>query len=485
MPKFATKTRARHMGPFCRVRFTSIAAVLMVSACAPDLGPQPELAAPQSLATEKSLAGQNGQWPADHWWEAYNDAELNRLEAEALEGSPDLAIAQARVGEARAATQQSGAALLPNLSLDGAAQPTKLSRNEGLPPQIESAMPHGWHTNTLIAGDLHYELDLYGKNRAAFAAATSDQEAAEVDVAEARLVLSTSVAGAYAELVRLAADKQATADAVRIREQSAALFGRREAQGLENSGATAQAQAYAFSARADEDVIDGQIDMARDEIAALVGKGPDRGLEIPLPQSKNLKPLELPPRLAADLIGRRPDLVAARLRAEAASERIKVAHADFYPNIDLNGLIGFQSLDIGQVFMHGSLIGAIGPALHLPVFDGGRIEGAYRGARAGYDEAVAAYDKTLVNSLRDVADAVAGERELEAELDHSRAALKQSETAYNTMDNRYRGGLARYLDVLAAEDTLVAQRQRVADLEARDLAQNVVLVRALGGGFHS
>jgi len=467
------------------IGFSSIAAALMVSACAPDLRPQARLAAPQSLATDKSFADQKGQWPTDHWWQAYNDPELDQLEGEALQGSPDLAIAEARLREAQSASQQAGAALVPNLSLDGLAQPTKLSRNEALPPQIESQMPHGLHTNTLITGDLHYELDLYGKNRAAFAAATSEQQAAEVDVAEARLVLSTSVASAYAEFVRLAADKRATEDAVRIRTQSAALFAKRESQGLENNGATAQAQANADAARADEDVIDGHIEMVRDEIAALVGKGPDRGLEIPLPRAKSVEPMHLPPHLAADLIGRRPDLVAARLRAEAAAERIKVAHADFYPNIDLNGLIGFQSLDIGQVFMHGSLIGAIGPALHLPIFDGGRIEAAYRGARAGYDEAVAAYDKTLVNSLRDVADAVAGERELQTELDHSRAALKESEAAYNTIDHRYRGGLARYLDVLSAEDTLVAQRQRVADLEARDLAQNVILVRALGGGFHS
>jgi NodT family efflux transporter outer membrane factor (OMF) lipoprotein len=270
-----------------------------------------------------------------------------------------------------------------------------------------------------------------------------------------------------------------------VRQQSADQFAQREREGLENRGAAAQAQAEADAARADEDVIDGQIGIVRDELAALVGKGPDRGLEVPLPAARDIQPLAPPPRLAADLIGRRPDLVAARLRAEAASERIKVAHADFYPNIDLNGLIGFQSLDISQVFMHASLIGAIGPALHLPIFDGGRIEGAYRGARAGYDEAVATYDRTLVNSLHDVADAMVGERELQTELDHSRAALKQSEDAYKIAELRYRGGLSRYLDVLTAEDTLVAQRKRVADLEASAFAQNVVLVRALGGGFRT
>ena len=472
------------------LRFSAIAAVLYLSACAPDLGPKPEPETPQALRTEKSFSAAQGQpstaaWPQGNWWQAYGDQELDQLEDEALRASPDLKIAEARLRQAEAQSEQANSALVPNLSLDASAQPTKQSRNQGFPNAIQSFLPHGWHTNTRVAANLNYEIDFFGKNRAALAAATSEQKAASVDVDEARLVLSTSVASAYADLVRLAADKASAEDAVKIREQSAQLVAQRESQGLENKGATAQAQAQADAARADEDVVDGQIGTVRDEIAALLGKGPDRGLDVPLPQTRTVAAAQLPPHLAADLIGRRPDLVAARLRAQAASERIKVAHADFYPNIDLNGLIGFQSLDIGQVFMHSSLIGAIGPALHLPIFDGGKIEGAYRGARANYDEAVATYDKTLVTSLNEVADAVVGEHELQTELDHSRAALKQSEDAYRIAQLRYRGGLSRYLDVLTAEDTLVVQRKRVADLEAREFAQNVVLIKALGGGFQS
>lgn len=467
------------------IRYALLGGALCLSACVPDLGLMPEFLQPQTLGTEKALGEAKGEWPVDRWWLAYGDPELNRLEDEAVEGAPDLKIAEARLREADAAARQSGANLFPSLSFDASSQVAKQSLNEGFPKQIQSSLPHGWHANTSLAASLSYEIDLYGKNRAAYAAATSEEQAAQVDIEEARLVLSTSIAGAYATLVRLAADKEAAEDAVHLHEQNVSLFAARENQGLENRGAPAQAQANADSARADEDAIDGQIASARDGIAALIGKGPDRGQEIPLPQAKEVHTVGLPPRLAVDLIGRRPDLVAARLRAEAASERIKVAHADFYPNIDLNGLVGFQSLDIGQIFLHGSLIGAIGPALHLPIFDGGRIEGAYRGARASYDEAVASYDKTLVVSLRDVADAIAGERELESERSHSRAALKNIDDAYRIARARYQGGLARYVDVLSAEDMLVLERRRVADLDASELAQDVVLISALGGGFHS
>lgn len=460
-------------------------AAFFLSACAPDLGPKPELEQPTALITTASFYSEQGQWPGADWWKAYGDPELDRLIGEALQNSPTLRIAEARLRQAQATAQQAGAALVPDVEFDGSVLDSKQSLNQGFPSQIRSMMPHGWHTNTRVGTDLNFELDLYGKNRAALAAATSQEEAAAVDVAEARLVLSTSVAAAYAELVRLAANKAAAQDAVNIREKGAQLFLERQRQGLENSGAAAQAEAVAESARADVDVIDGQIGIVRNQIAALIGKGPDAGLQVPLPNARAVQAPGLPPHLGADLIARRPDLVAARLRAEAASSRIDVAHADFYPNIDLQGLIGLQSFDLGSLFQHSSLIGAVGPAVHLPIFDGGRIEGAYRGARAGYDEAVATYDQTLVDALRDVADALVSQREVQAELVHARGALKEGEAAYRTADQRYREGLAHYLDVLAAEDVLVLQRRRVADLEARALAQDVTLIRALGGGYQS
>ena len=214
-----------------------------------------------------------------------------------------------------------------------------------------------------------------------------------------------------------------------------------------------------------------------------LGKGPDRGRDIALPGNAKVAPFGVPAFLAADLLGRRPDIVAARLRAAAAASRIKVAHAAFYPNIDLTGNLGQQSFGIADLFNPASRIGQIGPAISLPVFDGGRIEGTYRNARAEYDEAVATYDKTLTGALREVADALADQRELAAELGHSRASLDASQSAWRVASLRYKAGLSRYLEVLTAEDTLVAQRRTVADLTAKSFAQDVALVQALGGGF--
>jgi NodT family efflux transporter outer membrane factor (OMF) lipoprotein len=315
-------------------------------------------------------------------------------------------------------------------------------------------------------------------------AATSEADAARVDLESSRLSLSAAIASAYANLVQLTADRVAAVDAINVRQQSAELLHQRLLQQLENTSTYSEAQSRTFAAQADLDRIDGQIALARNQLAALVGKGPDRGLDIPLPATPALKTFGVPANLAIDLIGRRPDIVAARLRADAAAKRIDVAHADFYPNISLTGFAGYQALGIKDLITSSSLIGQLGPAISLPIFDHGRIEGAYRGARAQYDEAVATYDQTLTTALREVADALANQRELGTELGHSRAALVASEDAYRVTQQRYGAGLSRYLDVLTSEDTLVTQRRAVADLQARAFVQDVALVRALGGGFH-
>ncbi len=454
-----------------------------LAACAPDLGIRPEPVPVRDYATRQSFNAPQADWPRTDWWKAYGDSQLDSLMDEALAGSPDLKIAEARLRQADAMAQESSAALWPTLTANASASETRSSLNQGFPAAFQSFLPHGWHSSGKITGNFDYAIDLFGSNRAAFAAATSDAQAAQIDVAAARLSISAAVANAYANLVQLTADRQAAIDAVRVREQSADLVDQRLKQQLENAGELSQAQSRVQSALADQDRVEGNIALARNQLAALLGKGPDRELDIALPPNVTIAPFGVPATLAVDLLGRRPDIVAARLRADAASSRIDVAHAAFYPNIDLAGNIGKQSLGIADLLSPASSIGQFGPAISLPLFDGGHIEGEYRDARAEYDEAVATYDKTLTAALRQVSDALANQRELAKELQHSRAALAASENAYRVASLRYKAGLSRYLDVLTAEDTLVQQRRDVADLKASNFLQDIALVQALGGGF--
>jgi len=458
------------------------AAALASCAAVPKLGEPPRPAGPQAFAAARSFDAPAAAWPTDRWWTAYGDTQLDALMDEALAGSPTLSQAAARVRAAEAQAQQARGATLPSLSARGEAAETKQSYNNGIPAQF---VPRGYNDTGRASLDLSYELDLWGRNRAALKAATSEAEAARMDAAEARLVLTTGLAGAYADFARLQAERGAAEAALRNREASAELVARRVAGGAANRGEAEQAHAAAAQARQELAALDEELAVARDRIAALAGAGPDRGLALAAPQAQAAAGYGLPPNLAADLLGRRPDLQAARLRAEAAGRRIDVARAGFYPNINLTAFVGAQALGLGALTRSGSDIGQAGAALSLPIFAGGRLQGAYRGARADYDAAVAAYNGVLVTALQETADAAARQRALQARLAAARESLTAGEAAYRVARLRYEGGLTSYLTLLTAEDALIVQRRTVAQLEARGLALDAALVRALGGGFRA
>lgn len=460
------------------------ASALALSACAPTLGAAPSMLAPAELSAARSFDAPAAAWPTAGWWTAYQDPQLTSLIEEGLADSPSLAAAAARVRQAEAALQQTNAARLPSLSADASVSSAQQSINAmGLPSSISSAFSSDWNEQGRVAASLNWQLDFFGRNRAASAAASARADAARAEEASARLQLSTAIATTYAELASLNAERNAAAEIVRLRDASAELVRQRVEAELENQGQLAQAQSELALARADLAGIGGQISRSRNALAALVGKGPDRGLDIAMPNVAQLTPAGLPQDLSLDLIGRRPDIVAARARAESAARRIDVARADFYPNVNLTALIGLQSIGLDLLTSSGSRFGQIGPAISLPIFSGGQLEGAYRGARAEYDESVALYNQTLIEALREVADAYTDRRTLEAQLAESRSALASAEEAYRVARLRYEGGLSSYIDALTVENRLVAQRRSLATLESRAFALDVALVRALGGGF--
>ena len=295
-------------------------------------------------------------------------------------------------------------------------------------------------------------------------------------------MLATNIATAYAELAQYHAERDVALEALRVRGASAQLTTQRVDVGVDAVGSQRQAESRVPAARADIAALDEAIALTRNRIAALVGAGPDRGLSIARP-TITAASIGVPDSAGIDLIGRRPDIVAARLRAEAAAKRIKVARADFYPNISLSAIVGLQSLGLGRLIEGDSSYGTAGAAFSLPIFDGGRVRGRYVQARADYDNAVATYDRTLIAALREVADAVASQRALDTRLAEQRASLASAADASRIAALRYRGGLSTQLTVLTADDYQLTARRAVADLEARRIALDVALIRALGGGY--
>ena len=492
MESFVNPETSRHLRSLRRALATGPAtaivllsgANLLLAGCAA-LPPKADLkpiSAPQTFAADKSLAAPSGDWPSDNWWKGFGDPQLDTLIAEGLAGATDLREAEARFAKARAMVSTSRAATLP--SLDATAQ-------GGLAQQSDNYLfpsgfaPRGWPDYGQGSLNLNWDLDFFGRNRAALAAARGDAAAAGAEAASARLAVSAGIAAAYADLADHYAQRDAADGALKVRRQTLELIEGRRAAQLENEGAVARARSAAASAEGELAALDETIALDRNRIAALLGQGPDRGLTIARPADMAHAAFGLPANLPANLIGRRPDVIAARLRTEAAAARIKQARAAFYPDVNLSASIGLQAMGIGSLFKTGSDFGSVGPALTLPIFEGGKLRGQLHGAEADYEEAVAQYDGTLTQALRDVADAAASQRALDTRLAAAQAAEQAAETAWIVAGNRYRGGLATYLDVLTAEDSLISARRTVASLQTHAFALDVALVRALGGGFRS
>ncbi len=463
-------------------RFAIFLGTAALTACAslPGHAPRPAIKPQTDYASRQAFTASTGEWPANGWWKTYGDAQLDALIAEGLADSPSIAVADARLARARSYQNSARGALAPQLTAGTSITGQKQSDNYLSPAAMT---PQGWNDYGRSTLDMTWELDFWGKNRAALAAATSEAVAASADADQARLSLSTAIASAYAELAREYAARDTAVAARTLRAKTAELFGQRFENGLETKGGLRQAESRRAGSEADVLSLDEQIALQKNKLAALMGAGPDRALTIARPAVEHTRTFTLPATLSVDLIGRRPDLVAARLRAEAAAKRIHVTQAQFYPNVNLTGFIGVQALGLDMMTEDGSGIGSIGPAITLPIFNGGKLQAQLRGAEAEYAEAVANYEKTLVQALQEVADAAVSQRALTPQIERVASAVEAAREAWRVQNDRYEGGLANYLDVLSAEDYLLTTLRTQTDLQSRSMTLDVALTKALGGGY--
>lgn len=460
-----------------------IALTFALSSCGlPDLGERPQMRAPASLESARSLAAADvaGEWPSEAWWTAYGDPQLDALVAAALASSPDVAAAQARILQARGAAEISGADTLPQIGAQGSAGGTKQSYNLGVPREF---VPKGWRSTGDLALTGDFDLDLWGRRRKLLAAATSEAQAALADASQARLLIAANVVSSYFDLARLLERDRALADAVTSRTRFADLTRRLARQGLENQTPVRQTQAEAARARIELAANREQIAARRHALAALLGAGPDRGLAIEPPPLGRVAQAPLPADASIALAGRRPDIVAARLRVEGAGKRIDVAKTAYLPDISLSGLLGLRSLGFSRLFDSGSDYGNAAAAFSLPIFDGGRIRGQYRQSRGAFDLAVADYNAIVVDALREVADALASREAARAQEQDAQVAQTEAEAAFDLATKRYDAGLTNYLEALSAQQLALDSRQAAIDAHFRTLSSEVALKRALGGGF--
>ena len=454
-----------------------------LSACVsvPKIGNRTTMQTPESVAASQVL-GPRGtlSWPVDRWWQTLGDQQLTALIEEGLANAPQVAIAVARIQRAEAEAQRVGAARQLSINAEAEAAMRRQSANNGIPAQF---LPSGWNDYAQTSFSLGYNFDVWGSNRAALAAATSELRAATIDAAQARLVLSVAITAAYAELGRAWRERDNAEDVLTNRRAMRDLVARRERNGLDSRSSLRQADAEVASAQQAFAASEEIIDVRRNQISALLGAGPDRGRALMRPPLSPSAPAGIPAGVTTDLLGRRPDIVAARERVESAASKLKLARAGFYPSISLRALIGLQALGIGNLSDSQSVYGAVGPAVSLPIFEGGALQGQYRGAAASYDEAAANYNQTVITAYQQVADALAQRDAVDRRLAAARDALSASKDALDMMRRRYEVGLASYLDVLAAERGVQTWQLAIIGLETNERGAALAMVRALGGGF--
>lgn len=455
-----------------------LAACASTGGLSPEASPRAasEIAAQQSLAT---TAIAQSAWPRSDWWTAFDDAQLDALIDEALAQSPTLRVAQARTRKALALAATSRAALEPQLNADATISRQR-SPEQGLtPPPLNGK----WGTLYQLQATLDWEVDFWGKNRAAYEAALGQARAAEIDADAARLALAVAVAQAYVQLHRAYLQLDVAQATLKEREQIYALTRDRQAAGIDSRLEVKQSEAALPASREQIDQLQETIGLTRNALAALLGAGPDRGLAIARPAAHALRPVALPSNIPAELIGRRPDIAAQRWRIEAEQKAIASAKAAFYPDVNLVALIGLQSIGPAGLFTAASRMVGFGPAASLPIFDGGRLRGNLAATDADYDIAVEQYNQLLADAVRDIVDQLTSLKSVQAQRQEQQQALSDAQEAYDLALLRYREGFGNYLQVLSVESPLLAQQDLEADLTARDLEISIGLVRALGGGF--
>ena len=458
-----------------RLLAAPLLAALLLAGCASTEGiaPTAQLTAPQQLGLQPAQTA----FPQTDWWTALHSPELDRLIATALADNPSLQVAQARLAQARAQVQGADSALKPKLGASLSSTRQQFSNS-----YIYGPYGGNWYSDNEAMLQGSWELDFFGKNRQTLQAAIGEAHAAAAQEQAARVLLAANVASDYVNLARLIAVHDVLQSTLQQREHMLRLVRDRVRAGLETDVQEKQALAEVPQIRLQLEQTAVQISQARNLLAALTGQGPQATATL-TPDLAALPTLALPETLPAALVGRRADLVAARWQVEAALHGVKAARAAFYPNINLTAFAGFSALGFSHWLSGNSQTLGVGPALTLPIFEGGALRAQLRGKSAQADAAIAQYNATLVDAVREVADAIAARRSIGQEMAQQQHALRAAQDALRLVEARYKAGLSNYLTVLSVQSSVLKLQQAGVDLKAQALVDDVALIRALGGGY--
>ncbi len=441
-------------------------------------------APPKERALENSsdlgLSAAPGPVADTEWWAAYQDPQLDRLLRAALADNPTLAQSLARVRAAQAEAAAVRADSWPSITYAASETRERFSAHAPIPA------PYGgsprWDGSQGF--NLSWDLDFWGRQAALVGQANTRADAADLDTAGARLSIAGAVVRTYLELDRAYALADVAQSAEQQRLQILALTQRRLKAGLDTRVELRQAEGAVADVRVDLTQIYAERDRAVHLLAALSGQGAAAYDKIERPRLSAGTALAIPESLPIDLLARRPDVLAAHSRIAGARAGLAAAKAAFYPDINLLAFAGTESIGLDNLLHGSSRTYGVGSALHLPIFDAGKLRALYRGSAADVDLAVSTYNQTVLEAVRQTADQISNIAAVDSGLREEQKSLDAAEDAFSLAAERYKAGLTTYLSVLTTEtEVLSARRQRVQLLSERDIAR-VTLLIDVGGDFH-
>lgn len=477
--------RAPHLG--------AVAVAVLLAGCS--LTPEfkaPEVDVPSAWKEAPASAeSERGSFkpgePSEHlargeWWKSFGDPQLDSLIDRAMEASPTLAAAAARVKQARAVLGVSEADRWPQGTIGAEAGRRKLSAASfGLPEGSEVPAANIFR----VPFSISYEADLFGRVSSSVAAARRDAESTEATFQSVRLALQADVAQTWISLRQTEAELQVLRETVATREENVNLLQKRFDHGDIGELDLVRAKTELATTQSEAVGLERTRATLQHGLAVLLGQAPANFTADAQPLPVDAALPAIPTGLPSTLLERRPDIVAAQRTMEAANERIGVARSAFFPSLTLTGNAGTETTELSNLFKWSTRTWLIDGLLSLPIFDGGRNRANLDRSRAVLEQTVAEYRGSVLNAFAQVEDNLAALRVFADQARLQAVAVETSRRAAQLADKRYRAGYSSYFEVIDAERSLLnAERTAVVVQGARANA-TVALVRALGGGWDS
>lgn len=457
--------------PHACALLTLCGALAVLTACS--LGPRyhrPDIPPPKTWAG--SVETNAPEWPAADWWHGFASADLDDFIAQAQRANDDLRAAVARVHQADAQQRIAGAPLFPALDAQATAQRARAP--------VNGVFTTGNQFSPLLAAS--YELDFWGKNRAAYNAAAANARASRYDRTTVELTVMAGVAATYFQALELR-DRLAIAEA-NYDNAGRILKGLRLEQtaGTATALDVAQQETVVATVNATIPPLRQQLRQSVDALAILVGSTPE-GVDVARGTLDEIRAPPVRPGLPSELLTRRPDVAEAEAQLIAANANIAAARAAFFPSISLTANGGFESSQLAHLLTPANRVWSLGAGLTQPIFQGGALLGQYRLSKGRYEELLADYHKAVISALANVEDALSAFSETADQLERQRQAAAQADRAYQFAQAQMRAGTINVLTLLNTETALFSARDALAQAKFAHLQAAVSLYQALGGGW--